>query len=420
MPNDFNPYVEAASGAAGAASSNLAAGLRYVTALRSAAAQQQQLQQQQDLEYKKEVMGLQEKGYTPAEKVTGGTLMTGGLGQRVPNPDIAGQKGTNVTDTRGSKWFKANPTAEEKLDNSNSVPMGQLAQQLEDAGVSGYKAEDRVKPDIYKSLSDRMNPKEKAGAKHLRVDTEHFNQPVLMDEDTGEVKALKLGEGITHNAPKPEKTPKTTYRYEVQDNGSVSRFPNEEDGVPQTWNGKAWVTAGAQVGPQRKDPNAPQPPSKPRLEQIKKAKDERMSKAEEEFSKTMRGFTRKKDGGLYPQDMPAAQEARQTLEKELRSAQDDFESSLGIELGHDVEHYDISQRKGGPAAPQGSVQAGGQQNGPPSKSASPVTKQGAPAKPGSKGTASLGQIQRYAKQKGISLTQGVNEFKGAGYTVAGQ
>jgi hypothetical protein len=85
-----NPYVSAASGAAGAAESNFGAALRYVTALRAAADQQRKLQQQQDFEYRKETRDLQEKGYIPTENITVTPMVPAGRAMTDSRPGWAG------------------------------------------------------------------------------------------------------------------------------------------------------------------------------------------------------------------------------------------------------------------------------------------------------------------------------------------
>jgi hypothetical protein len=85
-------------------------------------------------------------------------------------------------------------------------------------------------------------------------------------------------------------------------------------------------------------------------------------------------------------------------------------------------------QRGEQAQGTGPAQAGGAQVGPPSKSASPVTRypQYRPG-PGTRAqqqpagkTASLDQVQRYAKQKGISDADAIREFSNFGYRIAGQ
>jgi hypothetical protein len=449
-----NPYVSSAAGAAGAASSNFAATLRYVTALREAADQQQKLQQQQDFEYRKEVMELQKGGYIPAENTTGGTIAKGGLGQRTPNPAAQGP-GTSVTDTRGAKWFKANPAPEEKLDESNSVPIGgDLADKLTAAGSAGYKGDTRVKPEVYKSLTERFQEK-KPGAKHLRVDTEHFSSPVMIDEDTNEVTPLKLPEGITHNAPKPEKEPKTTYHYQTDDNGNLTRFPNEDEGVPQTWNGKAWVTAGAQVGIKHKDPNAPpaeKPVSKSKIASIRNHYRDALDRAQKARDRAIQASSF--NGQVWDQE--GVKEAQDEYQRAKAEARDRLAQDLGdYNLDPNDAGIDTNEAGAGastvPGMPSGvppgpprapippelqaggtpaqraqqtqAKPAGGEQAGPPSRSASPVTKQApraAAPRPGSSGTTTIGKVQEYAKKYGLTIGQALRQAQAEGFAVRGQ
>lgn len=132
--------------------------LSTLQALRTAAAQQQKLQDQQRLEQFNTEIKLRQDGYQPAENPTGGTLNSGGLGQRNPAPDAT--PGNTIVDPFGRRWYK--PQAAQKPDMTLNEALSKGGQPLDSNGKvflgnSGSELDPNDPAAVGQSLLDRLN-----------------------------------------------------------------------------------------------------------------------------------------------------------------------------------------------------------------------------------------------------------------------
>jgi hypothetical protein len=225
---------------ANAASSNYGSALRLTQALRAAAQQQQQRADQQRLESFKNELEILKAGGQPDTIDTGGTIASGGLGHRQPNT-AADPNGSLVTEPISGKRYRVPVPKKGKdpdfLDDTNSFTLGGgVLDNLNAAGVNnGGQLRIPVKGNegLLKSLSEAHGEKPMEfhtsgpdGSTHVferdpksgkwtnvgnfedtakptaakkanrRLDTEHFDQPVWIDEDTQEITPAKLPAGV--------------------------------------------------------------------------------------------------------------------------------------------------------------------------------------------------------------------------------
>jgi hypothetical protein len=525
-----NPYVSSASGAAGAASSNFGAALRYVTALREAADQQQKLQQAQDLEHRKEVMNLQKEGYQPAEINTGGTIAKGGLGHRAPNPAAQGP-GINVTDTRGAKWFKSQTTPQQTFQDLREA-LNQHGQVLDEQGNTFYDpntgagvapppgrvAQIPGGPRVYFPTDEAIASDKERERRTERQAEESEKNYTLPDAVTSRLESqAKLPEGTLKGLALPRSevreiltglAGKTQLPHIVtreNDAGDVTTVAYDQETGDQKW---SRTLKG--VGLKHKDPDAApgQRPATPsQLNAIR-----RRYKADLAHAKRVRDLAIKQATYGDYRDADEVRAANDQYRADLQEAHEGLVQDLG-EFGRTPEDSGYARedvpsiapgappkaplpegintpatglmallaraagslpRRAPAAVPpqraeqtqgQGPVQAGGPQQGPPSKSASPVTKQ-APAQPqvqegtvvrnkagvrlvlrggqwqpltsqgehrpqynpgpATRGqqtqqpagkTASLDQVRAYAEKNGITLSEAIRQAKSEGFQI---
>lgn len=235
---DFHMGIGADAGAASSALGNLLSGLKQQAAANQKA-QQQQLKDQFDQELK-----LREKGYTPF--YTPGKTEPGGLQRRDAQQVDPSRV---ITDPYGRKWVApdAKPAAtpaQTFTDTNNllkegarpveggSVPVDQntprytmdASGNLHDTGMfganvpassveqgrlvtpPGTKQQFYVPPN---AETEGIKQRVENGGKNppaWDVDTEHFDQPVLINKSTGETRLIKLPDGVKHKdkAEKPD------------------------------------------------------------------------------------------------------------------------------------------------------------------------------------------------------------------------
>jgi len=215
-----------------------------------------------------------------------------------------------------------------------------------------------------------------------------------------------------------------------------------------------WTQTQKGAGLKHRDPDAPKPEkpaSKARIASIRNHYRDALDRAQKARDRAIQASSF--NGEVW--DQAGAREAFETYSAAKQEAQD--------RLREDLQDYNLSpedagintneagasavpgmpsgappgpprapippelQSGGTPAmrsAPQGPTQAGGAQNGPPSRSASPLTKQApraaAPVKPGSKGVTTIGTVQRYAEKHGLTLSEAVRQATSEGYAIKGQ
>lgn len=483
-PNPLG-FAEAASGAYGNA-------LYLAQRLRAAAAQQQQLQQARAQKQFSDELELRKAGYVPFLQTTGQD--PSGLKRRDTAPGT--DPSTLITDPYGHKWVKAAPMltpAQQQTaahENSDDLmralehggqpvsPQGTVFQNgdiprysmpatgpanesnLVATGGAGVNVPpphpELVHPigsqKIYMpSEGEKLQSRLRAEAKQAEIrngekdstpsiDTEHFSTPVSINHRTGEVRPLKLPAGVTHK-DKPDKPEKYTYGRETDDNGRVTVTRIGEDGA-EKWNGKSWVPMGAgeQIGPRRKDPDAPAKPTAAQIRGIVSKKATGLKRAEEEYARSIQ-FVQRELAKLKPvakgntageqqrKDIldnlnAQKQTALDTLNKAKQATQDEFEESLDS-LGYPSEHFDYSGQRRPPAPAQppaaAAAPAPAQPAGPPTSSGRPLSAPPASTSatpgPGPAKIASVDHIRTYAKQKKIPLDQALQEFRQSGYTI---
>ncbi|HXR40489.1 MAG TPA: hypothetical protein VN776_15415, partial [Terracidiphilus sp.] len=178
-----------------------------------------------------------------------------------------------------------------------------------------------------------------------RVDTESFSQPVLIDEESGDVKPLKIPEGITHTG-KPSAGHGYQFSYHTDDEGNVHVLRGDPDSGEVT---EVKTVKGA--GGKKKDPDAPAKPSAAQLRLITEKKATGLKQAEQSYGKLMTDM----GGAMSPEDKQAAVAS---LTKAKQAAQDEYEQSLSA-LGLPVQHFDF----GSQAEPQATDAGGGNRVG---------------------------------------------------------
>lgn len=437
LPSGYNPYLGGHSGAAGS----------IVNAMRAAAAQQQQLQAQQKAQSMKDELAFRYKALKDGFEEVLPDAQTSDPTKDINAPVKPGPMRVNQSDeaptgplleTPWGKFTykgKAKPDAtpqqtfsdQRSLLEAGAVPLDKNGN-LPTVGMGPYQitaglppghtvtppgSEQAYAPQPQGELKNRLEQAAeaaKSGTHHL--DTERFTDadgnvvPLLIDTKTGKSTKVELPEGITH-ADKAGK--RTTYRYEKGDDGILTRFPNEEDGTPQTWKGGKWVTAGDVVGTKKRepaDPNAPKPPTKTQLVGIEAKKATALRQSMQQFQKDMKEV----NTGLSEDDADTV--LRNHYER-MSNAQHAYEQELSAANGNEIPHNDWADRriegidqkpkaKKGPATTQ------------PPPAAAPAASSSPAAQPKA---ATLDHVRAYAQQKGISEAQAVKEFKGAGYSI---
>ena len=305
------------------------------------------------------------------------------------------------------------------------------------------------------TLQDRLQMEAENRAPH--VDTEHFSQPVMIDSQ-GNATPIKLPEGVTHQT----KPPKTTYHYQTDENGVLTRFPSEEEGTPQQWMGpdKGWVTAPKVVGreytqaradAEQRQQDAQERRDQARRDRIQKTIDTLQDKEQKQHSLALTYGTILNQGDVDENKKPVFVEdpesrrrvplksMRQLYESKVKRAQD----MAGIFAAQQRQILASAQGQPQTAAPQtptqGPPQRAEQTQGPPTRQA-PTT--GSPSsqapvtripqyRPGPRTraaerqnptvqqqkSATLGDVRTYAQRKGISEAQALREFQGSGYAI---
>ncbi len=291
-----------------------------------------------------------------------------------------------------------------QLDDSNSVVITQdAADRLHAAGVD-VKVGARWpldKMNELKSLLEMTQPKPAAKTARTRVDLEHYNQPVSINEDTGEITPLKLPPGV-----KPQATP--------AQQESDERFRERQQDQQQRGRDAAQKT----------------------IDQLQTREQEQHGKRSAYASVLWSGPIDKQTGqpGETPDDAtivdpddrkqhvmgPALRRYymdRYQRATDLAGSYHDQQQKIIRQNGGDAKGAPADAAKAAPPAPAKTAQA----SAPPYAAAKSATAAAAPAKQGqtktNKQPVTMQHVRNYAKQKGVSEAQAIREFQQYGYQI---
>jgi len=271
-------------------------------------------------------------------------------------------------------------------------------------------------PTDQQTLTDKLRT-EAAGKEPTRhIDATAFSAPLLINPATGQATEIKLPEGVTRNE-KAEKPEPYSYQYKDDNEGRVTviRQKKTADSVPEAWGGpaKGWQPHDptAQIGPQRKDPNAPPAERKATAAQLRAVvskKAQSLRAAEAQFVKAHKTWDTMTD-----EEKGAAQD---DLWKAKQAAETEYVDSLAS-YGVEAQPFDYAGQRAQLDAQRPAQPA------PAGAAALPSQDRAAtPAAPGKK-SVSLAQLDAYVEEQrktnpGFTKAEAVREAKRRGYSIA--
>ncbi|MGA2716575.1 MAG: hypothetical protein ABSG41_26060 [Bryobacteraceae bacterium] len=288
---------------------------------------------------------------SPFQSPGAGSLPTGALATPYRDP-------SRMKQSSSGNWFYK-PTEEEIAarkaanDPSRFSPAGPLADALEKAGVPKGTPMTPGNANTLMEALNRANPSDKTEFFN-HVDSEGTLTVYGEDKTSGDVKVLQKFPGPAKQPTKKE----LHFEKDTNDAGDVTvrGFDPDSGALVSTQ-----VTKN--IGPHRKDPDAPKPLSKAQLLRIQDSRARKFDAADKDFQKAMIDARPAEQGGtaLTPAAATAAQQdAIEARRKAKATAQLEFESDLSIESGgkeipHDA-RFDSPVRPaagtpGGPAGP---------------------------------------------------------------------
>lgn len=388
-----NPYIGAAENASSAAS-------HVGAALLHAAQQQQHLQQQQrqqDLKDQFETeLKLRKGGYTPLMTTT--SQESSGLKRREPQQVDPSRV---ITDHHGRQWVSPPPKPDATPQQTFADTRGLLdsgADPVQGGTIyrpGGMRQEMEAAaslPSAHMPVPDSSRVVSVPGGGQFYISTpdekaaQSTRAAVARDEAVQASRGFTLSDKLAAEAEQRFGLPPGTLRgklpreaagtvfnhlttpsrqgadkpeafhYTVGDEGKVTRIGS--DGVPRTWNGKEWATAGTAIGKRGKgDSDGTPQMSAANRRRITADKAAALRKAEEGLRKWM--GSGKNDAARLRATNKSREDAVAELNQAKQAAQDTYEESIASLTGASPGHFDYSQQQApAPAAPPAQVTEG--------------------------------------------------------------